>query len=443
MNQYFIEEYITMINQMSQCFSLTNFNYFKSYVMLILMCSNGKCISTIKSACFFFKRNISSWTRFISRSEWDFRRITKILIDIIIKNFKELLIIHGKGLVVVDTTLIAKQGKKMISIQKWHDHSSNADRGSSILGHHWGILGLICYTPIRYICFPLITRLISGKKNIEQWISGPEGVRPMNFWDCTLSLIYEFQIYIGIDFRVVADSYFCKSVFINPLINRGIDVVTKMRKDAVGWLDVEKKSKGRGRPRKKGKKIQLRFLNKFCLPEEIFPVIYGKSTGLIAYTIDIWIRDVDRKVRVVMIENDGNNFILLSTDLSLSATQIIEIYGSRFSIEICIRDLKQHFGFASYQCYTPISIIRISRLACISMSIWLTIMLKDIFNESKDLLFGKSNSIYKAKTVISFTLLKKSIKHFIIKKIYFDNSASNADFKKLKSGLDDILKIAS
>ena len=44
--------------------------------------------------------------------------------------------------------------------------------------------------------------------------------------------------------------------------------------------------------------------------------------------------------------------ILVSTDLSLTAAQIIEIYAARFSLEIAIRDLKQHFGFEDYQATT-------------------------------------------------------------------------------------------
>lgn len=40
--------------------------------------------------------------------------------------------------------------------------------------------------------------------------------------------------------------------------------------------------------------------------------------------------------------------ILLCTDLTLQAVQIIEIYAARFSIEIAIRDLKQNFGFGDF-----------------------------------------------------------------------------------------------
>ena len=55
-----------------------------------------------------------------------------------------------------------------------------------------------------------------------------------------------------------------------------------------------------------------------------------------------------------------------SLDLRLSAAQIIEIYGARFSIELAIRDLKQHFGLGHYQCYLGIAIDRFVHIACIT-----------------------------------------------------------------------------
>jgi hypothetical protein len=37
--------------------------------------------------------------------------------------------------------------------------------------------------------------------------------------------------------RVVADAYFSKAAFLNPLVTQGITVISRLRKDAVGWDD--------------------------------------------------------------------------------------------------------------------------------------------------------------------------------------------------------------
>ena len=61
---------------------------------------------------------------------------------------------------------------------------------------------------------------------------------------------------------------------------------------------------------------------------------------------EVFIRGFQPKVKVVVAKGIKEPIIFLSTDLTLSAVQIIEIYGARFSIELAIRDLKQHFGLA-------------------------------------------------------------------------------------------------
>ncbi len=50
-------------------------------------------------------------------------------------------------------------------------YSGNADRGSKLKGHHWGILGLISWekTSNRYWCWVTKMRLISGKLNPFQF----------------------------------------------------------------------------------------------------------------------------------------------------------------------------------------------------------------------------------------------------------------------------------
>ncbi|WP_375328342.1 transposase [Microcystis sp. BLCC-F210] len=81
---------------------------------------------------------------------------------------------------------------------------------------------------------------------------------------------------------------------------------------------------------------------------------------------EVYIRGFQPKVKVVVMKGAKEPIILMSTDITLTAIQIIEIYGSRFSIELAIRDLKQHFGLGDYQCYLGIAIDRFVQLACVA-----------------------------------------------------------------------------
>ena len=121
----------------------------------------------------------------------------------------------------------------------------------------------------------------------------------------------------------------------------------------------------RGRPLKHGKKWKLANLLTEFVPKSVEVRTYGKIGTVLCVARDLWIRDVCKKVRVVVVEGVKDPVLFVSTDLSLSAKAIIEIYSSRFSIEIAFRDLKQHFGFGDYQTTSTQGFFRFVHLCCI------------------------------------------------------------------------------
>jgi hypothetical protein len=60
----------------------------------------------------------------------------------------------------------------------------------------------------------------------------------MTFWDSVLALVLHMKTLLSnITMRIVADAYFAKAAFIQPLIDRRNHVISRMRRDAVGWDD--------------------------------------------------------------------------------------------------------------------------------------------------------------------------------------------------------------
>ena len=234
----------------------------------------------------------------------------------------------------------------MPGIQKWKDHSGNADRGDDIRGHHWALLGLIAFSPVwqRYLCFPLLMLLISGQLNPCRFIVDPNGVATLaTFWDSVLPLIWQLHRHLNhAPLRVVADAYFSKSPFIQPLMDQGIQVISRLRKDAVGWDDASSDQRSDA---KRGRKWKLAQLLTHFPAETVTVCLYGKLVTVKAVCREVWLCGIDRKIKVVVIEGIKEPILLLSTDLALTIAQIIEIYGARFTIEIAIRDLKGYFGF--------------------------------------------------------------------------------------------------
>ena len=52
---------------------------------------------------------------------------------------------------------------------------------------------------------------------------------------------------------------------------------------------------------------------------------------------------------MIKVDRRGNRRVLCSTDLSLSAEEILNLYESRFQIEFLFRDAKQHTGLGHSQ----------------------------------------------------------------------------------------------
>src|SRR3982750_4399996 len=82
---------------------------------------------------------------------------------------------------------------------------------------------------------------------------------------------------------------------------------------------------GLGRTPRYGRKWTLARLLTVETPERDRLTLYGKLATVVFVVRDVWLRDVAQKVRVVVLEGAKEPIVLVSTDLALSALQIIEI----------------------------------------------------------------------------------------------------------------------
>lgn len=439
MNTFFPSVLLTYLELFRQHFTSPSYAYFKSYVWSMMILETRKTITNIAHACFFLEKHIASFERFLSDNKWDMSQVTKTLVCLLVKVLDKRLLIHKALLLSIDTTFSAKASKKMIGVQKWRKHSGNPDRGDYIIGHQWAIVALVSSFANRFFSWPILTRMVSGNKNPSHYVCTPQGLRQETFWDAVIAVALHAKSLIGdITVRLVADAQFASAVFINPLIQAKVHIITRWRIDGVGWDDPEPYS-GRGRPRKRGRQWKLAELLKSYTPQMTAVNVYGKLSCVATVTRDLWLRDIPQKVRVVVVEGLHNPVILISTDMSLTAAQIIEIYSSRFSIEIAIRDLKQHLGFCDYQATTTASILRFIQLSCISLCLWRLMLLPE--NVSSWLSDTKSETV--SESEFSFVRARHGLKRFVIKQILFRNSTSTAELEKIEQEYEPIFRIAA
>lgn len=418
-------------------FTKPSFVYFSGYILSLLLTGGRKTMSRIANTCFFVDRHLASWERFLAENQWEPLAVFGTLLETLRAKRADSLKVHGAYLSVIDTLLIAKNGHKMLGVQRWKDHSDNADRGDRIWGHHWAIVGLISFSQSwgRYLCFPLLMQLISGQLKPSLIMVDPAGVACLaTIWDSVHPLIYQLHHHLNqAPLRVVADAYFAKAPFVNPLLAKGINVVSKLRHDAVGWDDPSPEQRADA---KQGKKWKLAHLLA-VFPTEAVPVhLYGQDVVVQAICRPLRLRGFNQKVKVVVMAGLKKPIILFSTDLSLSPAQIIEIYGARFTIELAIRDLRGHFGLADYQCYLTTAIHRFVHLACVAFCLYRLLQLDP---ESRAWL----PPVPKRVSPASFTHLRQGLQHFIFGRILSPQFGEIPDLPDNRSELEAILRIAA
>jgi hypothetical protein len=116
------------------------------------------------------------------------------------------------------------------------------------------------------------------------------------------------------------------------------------KKSGVAWEMPQDAGKPRmGRPRKRG--VEIRFND---IPAEKFtPCKYlrrGKEHTVGVSRFDnVLVRRCALPVTIVVIlEENGNRYVLVSTDGSLETSRIIQLYRFRFQIEFGFRDTKKY-----------------------------------------------------------------------------------------------------
>lgn len=229
---------------------------------------------------------------------------------------------------------------------------------------------------------------------------------------------------------VVADAFFSKKSFFLPLMEQGISVLSRMRHDATAYLPPPAvKKKGRGRPRKYGKKIKLKeLLNTEIL--DVMEIRIGGRLKKIRYVMrDLLLKGVPSPVRFLVIK-DKKPVILMTTNKNLSAVDILEIYRSRFQIEFSFRDMKQHLGFGDYQVRRKEAIARFLNLALLVYSI-----LKIVFatNESvREIIRTSLNQPWRCSfPIFSLENLLSVVKSEYIIQKFFDMSGLRPEKEKI------------
>jgi hypothetical protein len=153
-------------------------------------------------------------------------------------------------------------------------------------------------------------------------------------------------------FYFVADAYYAAQKIVAGLLAQNNHLVTRMKSNAVAYTVYQQRGpRQRGRPRLYGRKLKLGSLLQASRHFHQAPSpVYGETKVVIQYRVrDLLWRPAGRLVRfVAVIHPTRGACLLMCTDTSLDALDIIRLYGLRFKIEHSFKQAVRQIGSFTY-----------------------------------------------------------------------------------------------
>jgi hypothetical protein len=231
-----------------------------------------------------------------------------------------------------DPSFISKSGKKTYGIGYfWSGCSQKVKRGLEIAG--LAVIDVKNHTAFHY--YATQTRLEDTQNLLTYYAN---------------ILVNDVTNLLAVSKYVTVDAYFSKITFIDSLCKSGLEVITRLRDDAVmfyAYKGVQKS--GRGRKKQFAGKVDAKNLdsNQFraCIKEKDWTafegLVYVKSLKRWTKTVIIQHYRADRSIK--------NCKIFISTDTTLAGSDVYFYYHLRFQIEFIYRETKQHLGLTHSQ----------------------------------------------------------------------------------------------
>src|ERR1700681_93991 len=252
-------------------------------------------------------------------------RLSALWTQAVLQMFPHLVRVNGRLVLVGDGIKAPKRGKKMPAVKLLHQQSESNTKPEYIMGHSMQAVGLLVHAAKSVFCVPLAVRIHEGLV----WSNRDK----RTLLDKMLGLIDILAL--KAPFYFVADAYYAAGKMARGLLKQGNHLVTRVKSNAVAYAPAtpKKGKKTRGRPKTYGKKKKLKSL--FDDPksmQQIASPVYGERNVTLSYRVcDMLWRPVGLLVRfVAVIHPTRGACILMCTDTTLCAVDIIRLYGLRF-----------------------------------------------------------------------------------------------------------------
>jgi SRSO17 transposase len=267
----------------------------------------------------------------------------------------------AKKAFVVDDTVAQRFGKKMPGISSHFDHTS----GRHMMGQQVLTLGLSCdegFVPLDSELFISQTKAIAlhepfkegrsavaKRYKIAQQCTKPEMVKTMVNRALNAGILADY---------LLADAWFGSKAMIRLTQDTALVPVLRMKKNKMKYRMSEIV-----RGQAVTMELDVQSLYKRCVRKAWQP-IHGQKYQAKAVDVELNLAETKEpeqwvKVRLLFVRGNAGDTqqtagkhdwaVFLTTDTTLSETEILELYSMRWAIEVYFKEAKQHLGFLKEQ----------------------------------------------------------------------------------------------
>lgn len=185
--------------------------------------------------------------------------------------------------------------------------------------------------------------------------------------------------------HIVLDGHFGNYPATYAIRECGLHIISKLRQDAALYLPYTGPKPPRGPMPRYGEKLNYPHLPVKALCHSVMDGDYRVDT----YRVRAFHKSFSDALNVVVVvkthlkTGQQGQVVLFSSDLDLTADQIVDYYSLRFQIEFNFRDAKQYWGLDDFMNVKPIPVTNAANLALLMVNLS-AVMLKPYRDDQPD-----------------------------------------------------------